>query len=248
MSAIQPRATLAERCHLARRDPALAVLEGLHALKHAHRFGAELLEIVLRDPAAVLVLAERVAPDLVPVLRAARSVDDVVFASLTPVPHATGVLALARRPQVDAGGVFAVGHGGRIVLLERPTQPANIGAAVRVAAAAGAAGLFALGGEDPWRPAALRGGAGLQYALPVSRLDELPATERPLIAFDPEGEPLDRVELPQDGVLVFGSERAGISPELRARAAACVRIPMRAGVSSLNLATAVAIALYAGHR
>src|ERR1700730_9663025 len=33
----------------ARRDPSLAVLEGFHPLKHALRFGAELLEVVCRE-------------------------------------------------------------------------------------------------------------------------------------------------------------------------------------------------------
>jgi len=242
------RATLAERFHRARRDPALAVLEGLHALKHAHRFGAELLEVVVTDAPAVLSLAARVAPYLLPVLRAARSVSDVVFGSLAPAPHATGVIALARRPPVDARAVFGSESGGAIVLLERPTQPANIGAAVRVAAAAGAAGLFALRGEDPWRPAALRGGAGLQYALPVARIADLPATDRAIVAFDPVGEPLDRIDLPAGCILAFGSERSGIGEALLARAAARVRIPMREGVSSLNLATAVAVALYSLER
>jgi TrmH family RNA methyltransferase len=114
-----------------------------------------------------------------------------------------------------------------------------------VAAAAGAAGLFCLGGEDPWRPAAVRGGAGLQFALPVARIAELPALRRPLVAVDPGGQPL--ATLPGNAVLLFGSERAGLSGQLLARADARVRIPMRAGVSSLNLATAVAVVLYADY-
>ncbi len=36
----------------ARRDPGLAVLEGFHAVKHALRFGAELLGLWTADPAA----------------------------------------------------------------------------------------------------------------------------------------------------------------------------------------------------
>ena len=239
-----PRSTLAERFHRARRDPALAVLEGLHALKHARRFGAQLLEVVVADAAAVLALAERLAPDLVPVILAARAVGDVGFRGLAPMPHPTGIIAIARRPQVDARAVFEDGAPGTIVLLERPTQPANVGAAVRAAAAASAAALFTLGGEDPWRPTAIRGGAGLQYALPVARLERLPETDRPLIALHPEGAPLHTASLPPRHILAFGSERAGLSEALLGRAAARVRIPMREGVSSLNLATAVAVALY----
>ena len=56
----------AARYQNARHDPALVVLEGFHALKHALRFGAEVLEAVTADPAAILALAEALAPDLVP--------------------------------------------------------------------------------------------------------------------------------------------------------------------------------------
>jgi tRNA G18 (ribose-2'-O)-methylase SpoU len=46
-------------------------------------------------------------------------------------------------------------------------------------------------------------------------------------------------------VLAFGSERRGLSAALAERADARVSIPMRAGVSSLNLATSVAAVLFA---
>ncbi len=46
-------------------------------------------------------------------------------------------------------------------------------------------------------------------------------------------------------MLAFGTERQGLSDELLARAHARIGIPMRAGVSSLNLATSVAALLFA---
>ena len=46
-------------------------------------------------------------------------------------------------------------------------------------------------------------------------------------------------------MLAFGTERHGLSPELAERAQQLIRIPMRDGVSSLNLATAVAAVLFA---
>jgi TrmH family RNA methyltransferase len=45
-------------------------------------------------------------------------------------------------------------------------------------------------------------------------------------------------------VLAFGTERDGLSDELLAQADARVALPMRPGVSSLNLATAVSAVLY----
>ncbi|MGH6919488.1 MAG: TrmH family RNA methyltransferase, partial [Geminicoccaceae bacterium] len=91
---------------------------------------------------------------------------------------------------------------------------------------------------------ALRGSAGLHFALPVARLDQLPNTDRPLLAVDPDGEPLT-AELTMDrAILAIGSERRGLGPALLARADERVAIPMRQGVSSLNLACAVAVMLY----
>ena len=69
---------------------------------------------------------------------------------------------------------------------------------------------------------------------------------RPLLALDPGGEPLDPGALDPRAILAFGTERHGLSDELLARADARISIPMRAGVSSLNLATSVAAVLFAG--
>jgi TrmH family RNA methyltransferase len=100
--------------------------------------------------------------------------------------------------------------------------------------------VLVTGSSDPWHPDAIRGAAGLQFALPVLRVDAVPPG-RPLVAVDPEG---DRAAPPPDAIFAFGSERHGLSAELLERADQRLRIPMRPGVSSLNLATAVAAVLY----
>jgi RNA methyltransferase, TrmH family len=249
--------SLIPRFGRARRDSSLAVLEGFHPLKHALRFGAEVLEVVCRDTDALDALADRLAPDQATRIRElARPVREEVFAQLAPLPPTTGVIALATRPAIDAGAVLAgrssaaqhVSREGPVVLLEDPRDLGNMGACVRVAAAADVAGVLTTGSHDPWAPDALRGAAGLHFALPVARLEdleELTASPRPLLAFDPGGSPLAPDELPRDAVLAFGTERYGLSEELLARADASLSIPMREGVSSLNLATSVAAVLFA---
>jgi TrmH family RNA methyltransferase len=79
----------------------------------------------------------------------------------------------------------------------------------------------------------------------LDRVEMLEGGERPLLAIDPDGDPLEPLELPPRAILAFGTERYGLSPELSARADARVSIPMRQGVSSLNLATSVAAVLFA---
>lgn len=250
-------ADLIERYRSVRSGTQLAVLEGLHALKHALRFDAEVVDVRTRDLAALGSLAGELAPDVADrILALARPVDRETFERLAPSPHPTGVIALATRPKVEPGSALGAPGDAPVVLLERPTHHGNIGAVVRVAAAAGAAGVLVTGPHDPWHPSSIRGGAGLQFALPVTSLEPdgpgpVLASDRPVVALDPEGEPLvpgsgDRSPVPARAVLVFGSERTGVTDALLDRADQRVAIPMRPGVSSLNLATAVAVTLYAG--
>lgn len=233
------------RFRTARRDPGLTVVEGFHALKHALRFGAEVVEAVAVDPPALEEMAADLAPDLAGKLAGrVQPVDRETLADLVPlVPH-TGVAAIARRPEVDLAAALADPAPAPAVLLEQPRNMGNIGACIRVAAAAGAAALVTTGENDPWHPDAVRGAAGLQFALPVAAVEQLPESDRPLLAIDPEGEELAPERLPARAVLAFGTERHGLSGEVFERAEARVSIPMRAGVSSLNLATSVAIALF----
>jgi RNA methyltransferase, TrmH family len=241
--------SLIPRFGRARRDRSLAVLEGFHPLKHALRFDANVLEVVTSDLAELDRLAARLAPDLVDRVHAiARQIEPGVFAQLAPLSPSTGVMALAERRTVDPAAVLADQRAAPVVLLEDPRDLGNLGACVRVAAAADVAGVLCTGGHDPWHPDALRGAAGLHFALPVARLDpveRLGALDRPLLAVDPDGEPLEPATLHPRAVLAFGTERYGLSDELTGRADARVSIPMRPGVSSLNLATSVAAVLFA---
>lgn len=228
--------------HAARKDPRKVVLEGLHAVKHALRFGARLDGLWSDEPATVLALAQELAPDIAPALRARlEQVGPEAFWHLAERLPETRLVAVAERPLYRP----ETPAGGPVVLLDRPRHPGNLGAVIRVAAAAEAAAVWTSGGVDPWSAAAVRGAAGLHFALPVVAIDRPPPTGLPLIALDDEGDALDPAALPADAVYLFGSERDGLAPDLRARADRTLALPMRAGVSSLNLATAVAVVLYA---
>ena len=224
----------------ARRDPALVVLEGFHAVKHAVRFGAEFVSVVTVDVAEVALYAARLAPDVEErLVGLSQEVSEDVFAQLVPRPPHTGIVAVAQRPAVQH-----LRDGAPAVLLEQPQDLGNVGACVRVAAAAGAGGVVVTGRKDPWAPEALRGSAGLHFALPVLH-EQAPPDGRPVVAFDPEGEAYTPAALPNDALLAFGTERDGLTDALKRNADRVVALPMQPGVSSLNLATSVAAALYA---
>ncbi|MER8219778.1 TrmH family RNA methyltransferase [Streptomyces sp. NPDC094143] len=209
------------------------LLDGFHALKHALRFGAEVPVAVTADRAAALALADELAPDVRDTLAGLLTeVPHGTYASLVPRPHPTAVAALAVRPS-RGSHLARLAHTPRtapVVVLDNPRNLGNAGAVIRLAAGFGATGVVTTGTVDPWHPTVVRGGAGLHYATAVERLEVSDLPPGPLFALDPEG--------------AFGSERTGLSPELRARADHLLSLPMRPQVSSYNLATSVAMTLY----
>jgi len=223
------------------------LLDGFHALKHAVRFQARIPVAVTTDRRAALELADELAPDVRDTLeRLLAEVPEATLNALVPRPHPTAVAALAVRPS-RAANLEKLARTPRttpVVVLDNPRNLGNAGAVIRLAAGFGVTGVVTTGTLDPWHPTVVRGGAGLHFATAVERLgvDELPPG--PVFALDPEGEDIRGLKLPDDAVLAFGSERSGLSSELRARADHLASLPMRPQVSSYNLATSVAMTLF----
>ncbi|MFF6955212.1 TrmH family RNA methyltransferase [Streptomyces sp. NPDC008317] len=227
--------------------PDAVLLDGFHALKHALRFGARVRTAVSSDKAAVLRLAAELAPDLAEELAAGvTEIPAAALRGLVTRVHPTAVAALADRRDRAANLALLAERPRQapVVVLDSPRNLGNVGAVIRLAAGFGVTGVVSTGDLDPWHPNALRAGAGLHYATAVERTaaDALPPG--PLYVLDPEGKDIRSVELPDDALIVFGSERHGVSAELRGRAAELVALPMRPQVSSYNLATSVGMALF----
>jgi RNA methyltransferase, TrmH family len=233
-----------------RDEPGMVVLEGFHALKHALRFGADIPLVAAVSPAELEELANELAPDLAGAFRrVATEVRPADLRLLVKNPPATKVVALARKPAIDLNAVIRTA-AGPVVFLEDPRHLGNVGAVIRTAAAASAAGVITSGAADPWDAAAIRGSAGLHFALPVAQVDGddvvagLRSTGRRLIALSPSGVPVRHFSFPANAVFAFGTERHGLTGTVLKGCDHTVSIPMRAGVSSLNLAASVAIVLY----
>lgn len=225
-------------------DHRMVLLGGFHPVKHALRFGAEVPLLVTADREGMLELAARLAPDLTERLAGtARETDERTLRALTGSRLHTNVAALARRP-ATARPEERSQHAGPTVLLSEPRHLGNVGAVVRVAAGLGAAAVLTTGELDPWHPDAIRGSAGLHFAVPTGRIADLAELSGPLLAVDPTGRDARDLTIPDDAVLAFGSERCGLPAAVRDRAAEVVAIPMRDLVSSYNLATSVAMLLY----
>ncbi|WP_051838524.1 TrmH family RNA methyltransferase [Streptomyces sp. NRRL WC-3742] len=229
------------------RGAGVVVLDGFHPLKHALRFGGEVRRVVTVDRGELLALARELAPDVEKALDAlAVELPERTMRALVPRLHPTGVIAQAVRPSAEANreALARRPRQAPVVVLENPRNLGNVGAVIRLAAGFGAAGVVTTGEVDPWHPTVLRGSAGLHFATAVERVGLAELPEGPLYVLDPEGEDIREVPFPDDALLAFGTERHGVSAELRERADHLVAVPMRPGVSSFNLATSVGMGLF----
>jgi 16S rRNA (guanine527-N7)-methyltransferase len=123
-------------------------------------------------------------------------------------------------------------------------DPENVGAAIRSAAAFGAAQAILLAeSAHPFHPKALRASGGAALSLPLRpgpSLQALPP-ELPILALSAEGVDIRETTFPEAFGLLAGLEGPGLPEAWRRHA---VRIPIRPEVESLNAAAAVAVALY----
>lgn len=228
----------------AKKDTSLTVIEGVQALKHAVRFDAKIEEVITCDMSMLAKLLQELAPDISQkVLYAAEVVEPEIFEQLSSRPIRTRVISLARRPKYN---IDTIARNRPVVVLEDPKDLDNVGAVVRVASAANAAAVITVGNVDIWHPLAIRGGAGLQYATPVFSFKQfnLRTLQRRLIAMDPTGDNISIIKPVQNAVFIFGTERHGITPKTLEDADQKLRLQMKPGVSSMNLATSVAATLY----
>ena len=168
-----------------------------------------------------------------------------------------GCLALGERGAARHWSQLAP-HARRIVMLERVADADNVGSIFRNAAAFGVdAVLLDPVSTDPLYRKAIRTSMGSALSLPFARLDPWPDTLRMLrqhgvvvIGLAPSAsETVRDVRAMRSGIeqplaLLVGHEGEGLSQAALDQCDAVARIPMSAAVDSLNVATAVAIALY----
>ena len=168
-----------------------------------------------------------------------------------------GCLAIGERPApVTDRTLPALTAGRLVVVLERVSNPDNVGSIFRNAAAFGANGvLLSPGCGDPLYRKAIRTSLGATLRIPYGEVDDWPEGLTRLqelgfatmgMTLDPDAVELDALvtDAPTPIALLFGTEGTGLSDEAAALLDYRVRIPIADSVDSLNVATASGIALY----
>lgn len=251
---------LVRRARAARegRERGVMFVEGVRLCEEAARSGVRVEDVLYTERAAEDERGARLLEELARGARRVGLVAEDVFASLSDTKTPQGVVALARRPATDATVLDSrASETPLLVVLHGLNNPANAGATLRVAEAAGATGVIATAGTaDLFSPKALRGAMGSSFRLPVwaganfaEALRWCAARQIQTVSTD-----LDAA-LTHDGIdwrvpsaVVVGSEGGGLSEAERAATDTRLRIPMRPPVESLNVAVALAVVLYEAER
>jgi 23S rRNA (guanosine2251-2'-O)-methyltransferase len=174
--------------------------------------------------------------------------------------HDQGVLADVVAPRMQPVDDFVARLDARglgtdpaaVLVLDRVTNPANVGMVLRSATAAGLDGvLLPRRGVPAIDPLVVKASAGVAFRAPVLRAataEEGCAVLRVagfgVFGLDAGGVSLLDAELPPRVALVLGNETDGLSPAVRQTCDRMLAIPMHGGVESLNVASAAAVAAF----
>ena len=169
--------------------------------------------------------------------------------------HRGALAAFNRKPLPSVSDVIS--DARRIVVLEDLVDHANVGAIFRCAAALGVdAVVLSPRCADPLYRRSVKVSMGAVFAIPYARMTEwfdglagLKAGGFRVLALTPDerATPIGAaLEAAKGGraALLFGTEGDGLSARWLRTADETVRIPMRAGVDSLNVVAAAAIACH----
>lgn len=173
------------------------------------------------------------------------------------VVHQGIAVAVSPLEQPDVAELHAIDAQAVVVVLDQASDPRNVGAVIRAAAAFGAAAVVTtLRSAPPETGALAKAAAGalesiayVQATNLARAIDTLKENGFWAVGLDGEAE-LALADAPFDrpSAIVMGAEAKGLRRLTAERCDALARIPIAPGIESLNVASAAAIALYERRR
>lgn len=246
-----------------RRESGLFLAEGEHLVRRAFEAGLGVRSVLVIEQKAARVeamLAKAPAAG-VEVL----TCDKAVLAEAVGFALHQGMIA-AVEPPGGLAGLDALDRAVQdgttsrrptLLLCPEITNVENLGLLARVAAGLGV-GAMVLGPQcaDPWYRRSVRVSMGAVFRLPMIQLDDFDAGLDRLrdrhgyrlvaTVIDQDAKPLRTTTVCAEAghAILLGSEGYGLPAALVARCDEKVRIPMHAGIDSLNVAVAAGIVLH----
>lgn len=146
----------------------------------------------------------------------------------------------------------AIEENGFLVFLDHITDPQNVGNIIRTAEVLGASGVVIPKERSaPINEVVVKASAGAVFHIPISKvanirnsLDKFKKLGGWVVAIEKGGKPIHKIDFPFPLAIVLGSEGKGTSKPVLQTADIIATIPMKGKITSLNVASANAIALW----
>jgi len=172
-------------------------------------------------------------------------VSDSVMAACSDTQTPQGLLLVLPRPELALPSSPSL-----LIILDRLSDPGNLGTILRTALAAGVEGVgLTPGSVDPFNPKVVRAAMGALLHLPLSMVE--PASVRAWAGPTQlwrtqvgQGTPYDQVDWREPATLLIGGEAHGLTPEMDQAVSKVTHIPMHGASDSLNAAIATAVFLF----
>jgi TrmH family RNA methyltransferase len=172
----------------------------------------------------------------------------------TEAPQGIAALVELRRPSMDS---ILRRENVLLIVACGLQDPGNLGTILRSAQAFGASALITV--EDtvsPFNPKAMRASAGAVFHVPIFAGEKLDSVVKKwhaarvrIVAADRHSPSrISDSDLRGPLAILIGQEAAGLPPKIARQANLLLSIPIRAGMDSLNAATAASVFLYEAAR
>jgi 23S rRNA (guanosine2251-2'-O)-methyltransferase len=230
------------------------IVSGRNAVLEALRAQVPATELIV---ARSIDVDDRVAESLQLALNLQLPIREVHRAEVEGIsPNSQGIILAIKPYQYSSFQEIAerANHPMLIMALDGVTDPRNLGAIIRSAAAFGVAGVVMTERRAAAMTAsAWKASAGAAARLPVAQVTNMARTIEDakklgcfVIGLDGESdETLSGMKVAQENLMiVVGSEGKGLSRLVREKCDLVVSIPMRATTESLNASVATSIALF----
>jgi len=237
-----------------RVESGLFLVEGIHHVGEAIEAGWDVESVLYTSG----VLTSAFAHDLITRLSfTPQLVTAQVMESLADKENPQGIIAIVHQKNTGLKDLHSsppgTAAGAKCVALVSPQDPGNVGTILRTMDAVGADALFLLdGGVELYHPTVVRSSMGTMFWKPIIQIpfEEFVQWARDgsyqLIGTSAHSDVDYKTLIPKSPwVLALGNEQKGLSPEQIKACDVTVSLPMQGRVSSLNLAVAAGVLLYA---
>lgn len=175
------------------------------------------------------------------------AVTEAVFKSISSTETPQGIIATVEMP---ASKLYKYRVGDKLLVLDKISDPGNMGTIIRTAAACGFNQIFTIDCVDAYSPKVVRSSSGGLYNVNLYPTDYAEVVNVckgnsiELLIADMHGENIfGDFEIRGDYAIVIGNEGNGVSDNLT-QYGRLIKVPMKQGLESLNAGVSASIIMY----